>query len=373
MKKHFYSNSEGFLTHRPPEKIQKIINFNNNILYRNNINKNEMTDKEGLNKAYNESKKIYVNPNNKTMYIAGTSSFQDVYDDLKIPLKLTKYSQRYQDVEKVLRNNNNSIDILVGHSLGSSVGLELNKNKYYTDCIYDPLDATSANGSIAQNNTSLTWRILDPRVKCNLLTLDSGLKSEYDKFLLSEKSLPVRFETYITQSQTVNGLSDIKLNVARALSRLNAVFITFFKATNNKDINKSAVEFSHPMAAISYDSTKELEWQLSLGGKTFPIQSCRSITETYYRLIDCLNLPDIHQHSTSIVDFNSYKTNQFIIGYSFEKVREAHWSGESTKAGELLQVSVKTVDNTAPFDTIFTTLKAEVIMYISDKGVELFP
>ena len=131
MKKHFYSNSEGFLTHRPPEKIQKIINFNNNILYRNNLNKNEMTDKEGLNKAYNESKKIYVNPNNKTMYIAGTSSFQDVYDDLKIPLKLTKYSQRYQDVEKVLRNNNNSIDILVGHSLGSSVGLELNKNKYY--------------------------------------------------------------------------------------------------------------------------------------------------------------------------------------------------------------------------------------------------
>ena len=59
------------------------------------------------------------------MYIAGTSNLQDIWDDLKIPFNLTKYSKRYEDADKLLKDNP-QIDDIVGHSLGGAVALELN-------------------------------------------------------------------------------------------------------------------------------------------------------------------------------------------------------------------------------------------------------
>ncbi len=84
-----------------------------------------MSDADGLSKAYEQPNKIFIN-NNK-MYIAGTSSLQDVWDDLKIPFHLTKYSKRYEDAEKILKENP-QVDNMIGHSLGGAVVLELNKN-----------------------------------------------------------------------------------------------------------------------------------------------------------------------------------------------------------------------------------------------------
>ena len=48
----------------------------------------QLTDKEGLDKAYATTEKLYVHGN--TMYVAGTSYWQDVWDDLKIPLNKTR-------------------------------------------------------------------------------------------------------------------------------------------------------------------------------------------------------------------------------------------------------------------------------------------
>ena len=45
---------------------------------------NSITDKEGLDKAYTLDDKVYVNGD--TLYVAGTSYLQDVWDDLKHPL-----------------------------------------------------------------------------------------------------------------------------------------------------------------------------------------------------------------------------------------------------------------------------------------------
>jgi hypothetical protein len=167
------------------------------------------------------------------------------------------------------------------------------------------------------------------------------------------------------------------------------MFITFFKSVqpatriagyhhlfDKKVVNKPAVEFTHPMQIGPqelYDKDYELEWQITCGGKTYPTYPCRSIQETYYRLLDCLNLPDVHQHSISVIDFNSYKKNKFIIGMNFEKVKDAAFTGLSTKAGELLNISVKATNQayTGNIDNIYMTLKAECILYISDKGVEV--
>ena len=84
-----------------------------------------VTDKEGLHKAYAATDKLFAEGD--TLYIAGTSSLRDVWDDLKIPFHLTSKSDRYQHASKFLEENK-TIKNLVGHSLGGSVALELQDN-----------------------------------------------------------------------------------------------------------------------------------------------------------------------------------------------------------------------------------------------------
>ena len=97
----------------------KNIGFGSNFHYHNKL---------GLDKAYDSNNKLYVEDD--TLFVAGTSNLQDAWDDLKIPLGLTRYSQRYQDADKIL-NENPQVKNIVGHSAGSAVSDELSKR--YTD------------------------------------------------------------------------------------------------------------------------------------------------------------------------------------------------------------------------------------------------
>ena len=78
----------------------------------------------GLTNAYKANNKIYIKGD--TMFLAGTSNLQDVWDDLKIPFGLTRFSQRYHDADNLLEKNP-QVQNIVGHSLSGSVSLELQK------------------------------------------------------------------------------------------------------------------------------------------------------------------------------------------------------------------------------------------------------
>ena len=121
---------------------------------------NNLTDVQGLNRAYATDDNVFLN--NNTMYVSGTKHaetliptllnldpietyinykngyYQDMWDDLKIPFGLTKYSQRYQEAEKMLKDNP-QIENVIGHSLGGSVSLELAKNYKDNFFIYNYL------------------------------------------------------------------------------------------------------------------------------------------------------------------------------------------------------------------------------------------
>ena len=77
-----------------------------------------------------------------------------------IPFKLTRFSQRYKDADEILRNNN-GIDTLVGHSLGSAVSLELNKNyndKFKTRNYSSPVFDIFKNNSVNDKNLRFRTR-----------------------------------------------------------------------------------------------------------------------------------------------------------------------------------------------------------------------
>ena len=86
----------------------------------------QITDSEGLRRAY-EQGDYYVH--GKTMFIAGSHTARDWFDDFtKVPARGDlKNSERYQKTQKEFENQE-QIDTVVGHSLGGSVSLELQKN-----------------------------------------------------------------------------------------------------------------------------------------------------------------------------------------------------------------------------------------------------
>ena len=88
----------------------------------------KISNTQGINLAYDSPNKVYIKDNN--MYIAGTSSANDVLEDLtKLPFGVlggVKDMQRYITADEILKQNPH-IDTLVGHSAGGAVVLKLSK------------------------------------------------------------------------------------------------------------------------------------------------------------------------------------------------------------------------------------------------------
>ena len=138
-----------------------------------------ITDAEGLSKAYKHGD-YYVH--GKTMFIAGSHTTRDWFDDItKIPVwGDVRDSDRYQKVLKEFKNQD-EIDTVVGHSLGGSVSLELQKNypnrikksRTYGAPVMDLLGSEADNNDRYRNwldpvsifdrgaKKSIKWNVLD--------------------------------------------------------------------------------------------------------------------------------------------------------------------------------------------------------------------
>ena len=79
-----------------------------------------LSDKEGLDRAYNNNENLYYDGNEK-LYIAGTNSIKDlVINDLTIPFRgLIQYTDRYKKAHQLYTDNKDKIKTIVSHSLGS--------------------------------------------------------------------------------------------------------------------------------------------------------------------------------------------------------------------------------------------------------------
>ena len=89
-------------------------------------------DEEGLDHAYANPKGTAYDAATKTMYIKGSSTATDWLDDFRtIPFGDTSQSERYGQAMEAyndLTGSNKPVERVVGHSLGGSVALELQKD-----------------------------------------------------------------------------------------------------------------------------------------------------------------------------------------------------------------------------------------------------
>jgi hypothetical protein len=89
-----------------------------------------------------------------------------------------------------------------------------------TDAIVSP---GPAGGTFTVVNTSTNWQIEDVRIVGDIITLDNGLQNSYAEHILSGKSLPINYSTYISILQAVS-FPSINVTVTRSVSRLKTVF-----------------------------------------------------------------------------------------------------------------------------------------------------
>ncbi|MFM7981091.1 MAG: hypothetical protein ACKPKO_17410 [Candidatus Fonsibacter sp.] len=70
---------------------------------------------------------------------------------------------------------------------------------------------------------------MNAQVKCDLVTLDSGLNESYVKLLEEGKKLTLNYNTFISQYQTISNQPDFVINITRSLTRLKSVFVSLWK------------------------------------------------------------------------------------------------------------------------------------------------
>ena len=146
----------------------------------------------------------------------------------------------------------------------SDTGIDTDIRNRFTVAVADPAGRAT--------NTSIDFEISNPTLECDLCTMNSILDNEYSKHLLEGKGLPITYTTYITQSQTVKGSTDISVPVIRSVSKLVAVFVTFYKSgdpsAGYEYCDKEFCRFYHPHQQHNpldegiYDKNKGLEFQI---------------------------------------------------------------------------------------------------------------
>ena len=115
-----------------------------------------------------------------------------------------------------------------------------------------------ANEAVESASDAANWSISNVQLKADVVTLDNGLENSYAEHLLSGKSLPINYSTYINQDQVVAG-NAFSVNISRSATRLKSVFISLLAANATSTI-KEFNNFWHPMGVAptngDYDAGK---------------------------------------------------------------------------------------------------------------------
>lgn len=235
-------------------------------------------------------------------------------------------------------------------------------------------------GAYTDANTSVTWKLENVQLKCDLCSLDNGLDNSYAEHLLSGKALPINYSTFVSQMQTIANDPKAAVNVSRALTRLKSVFVSMVKARTGNDAvhRREFNDFYSPMSAenkggtLTHAGEGEIDnFQIQVGSKLFPEYPIRSHAEAFYQLQKTLGVQASTLHNFDI-NACEYRDSKFILGIDTEKVLEAGYTGLNTRAGDMMRVRLNTKDGGRQGDSMHIVLHSDQIVEVTDSGVTVF-
>ena len=313
------------------------------------------------------------------------------------------------------------------------IQIELEVVNQFTDCVLehvDPVPTIRGQNAVAPHpQMSTNWAISEAQIKASVVTLDSQLDNEYTDHLMSGKNIPIPLTSFVHQVQTIGETDRPTLSMSRAFTRLNKVFITFFKvpyvwdwsqdptvpdATAVPPIKRNALALHKPLRELNYfwhpnhlydfaspattlnvpsqfepfrsfqgkpyqGNQSEIELQLQIGSKVLPVLPSRSLAEQYYQLRKGI-MGEANQQSTFSITEGEYRTFKYINLFDLQKVPGSFSSGMSTRTGDLIIIKVLNLkhtdlanrvwDNTYA-DFIHATFVHDLVVSITDAGVTI--
>jgi hypothetical protein len=221
--------------------------------------------------------------------------------------------------------------------------------------------------------SSKDWSLSDVQMKCDVLTLDNGLDNEYTQHLLQGKALSINYSTFISSMQVIAGPVS-SVNISRSVSRLKSLFVTYngTHTPENPGYFKEVNDMYHPMRGYRYDAKKELEYQIQIGSKLFPVYPVRSLAESFSQLKKTLGIHQTNFHSIDI-SMKKYMHNHFVVAVDTEKQLSAGFTGLNTKNGDLITIKTKSMssnDGDHP-NRIYVTLHSDNVLNIRDSGIDV--
>ena len=270
------------------------------------------------------------------------------------------------------------------------VVLELELVDKATDCIVSNLAAPSAAPAndkfFSTDNASTTWSINQVQIKCDIVTLEGGLDNQYSQHLQEGKSLPINYNTFVSQMQTVQGQEKPSVNVTRALTRLKSVFVTLDKDLEgtNATADRSAFvgrkafnDFFSPMhvnnssGTVEHVSGGEFEFHVQIGSKLCPEYPIRSHSEAFYQLQKTLGIQSSNVHSFDVSPAE-YRDNKMVLAIDTEKMLEAGFTGLNTRSGDLMTAKLSYNDKGAQANNVWSRLADRMhIVLHSDQILEV--
>jgi hypothetical protein len=245
--------------------------------------------------------------------------------------------------------------------------------------VYSTVASAAGQEPFTIANCSNEWMISQVQIKCDLVTLDNELENEYAEHLMRGHSLPLNYDTYISQMQTISDYT-YSCNITRSLTRLKSVFVNFDGVSTTEgqpgtEMRKTFNDFFHPSGDYTTQTQdKEIEFQIQIGSKLYPENSIRSVQEAFSQLAKCLGINNSAFHGVDIIPLE-YRSHKFIIGIDTEKILEAGFTGINTKAGDLMVIKVKQASGIPQANIcnkMYITLHSDQILNIRDTGVEVF-
>ena len=232
----------------------------------------------------------------------------------------------------------------------------------------------------AQVSTT-NYTISQLEVYASQILLDSALQNSYANLLLSNRSLQIAFRTcHVQQAINPDNSTSTQISLTRALSRLDAIFVTFTATVGGggAGIAHPAVSFFHPGSSVpgggakAYShSERNLEFQIQVGSSLFPTSPARSDGEHFMYLLESLDLLGQNLRATSITP-QDYIHNNFILGMNLCKSPGVGFSGLNTRSGDLVTIKLKNMRPDLTNIKAYIFMLSTQILEIRESGCSVF-
>ncbi len=233
---------------------------------------------------------------------------------------------------------------------------------FLTGCIIELLlcgsgaDCTNTDVSAGVSGSS-SWQLEDVVVLCDVVGVQSSLLTSLSKHLLGGGSLTLAPKLYSTTMFSVGTSPDAQIVHARAYTRLNSAFISFWKTAGVGSGAQKAVN------TFYLDASQGLSLQTMCGEKIYPDHKCDDYNQFWMRLLSGLG---IQNSGTSINILRpQYLSNAFLACVDFESVPgQASHSGLSTHNAQL----VFDLKNISDADIVYVTCFHDSLISIEQDG-----